>query len=286
MVRVSIPRRVRGKLNDSSPASGNAHPGTTEGSADTTGTPKNILVVDNDAAVVRALRFSLEQYGYLVTTAADGPSAIAFATSDVPDLIIMDIWLPVLDGLRACKEIRKTSGVPIIMLSDRDEEDVKVLAFELGADDCVAKPFSPSELLARVKARLRRSRLNEAPSRCEAIRSGGIVLDPARHALIVRGSDVALGPKQFSLLRLLMENGGRVMPRTTLLDKVWGYDFHGSHETISVHMRWLRKKIEIDPNRPQLLITVRSRGYMFSAGSPSSTNCRAYSELNPISSLR
>ena len=225
--------------------------------------PKRILVVDDESAILQTLRFNLERNGYAVATAGDGRTAIALAASERPDLIIMDIMLPVLDGIEACKEIRKTSGVPIIMLTARDQEIDKVLALELGADDYVTKPFSLHEFLARVKARLRRQPAGEGAARSDAISVADIVLDPSRQSLIVRGRTVPLAPKEFSLLHVLMENRGRVVTRQTLLDKVWGYDFEGEHQTISVHVRWLREKIELDPNNPQHIITVRSRGYMF-----------------------
>ena len=224
---------------------------------------KKILVVDDESAILQTLRFNLERNGYAVATAGDGRTAIALAATERPDLIIMDIMLPVLDGIEACKEIRKASGVPIIMLTARDQEIDKVLALELGADDYVTKPFSLHEFLARVKARLRRQPSGDPASRSEAIAVGDIVLDPSRQSLLVRGRQVALAPKEFSLLHVLMENRGRVVTRQTLLDKVWGYDFEGEHQTISVHVRWLREKVEIDPNNPQHIITVRSRGYMF-----------------------
>jgi len=224
---------------------------------------KKILIVDDESAILQTLRFNLERNGYAVATAGDGRTAIALAASDRPDLIIMDIMLPVLDGIEACKEIRKTSGVPIIMLNARDQEIDKVLALELGADDYVTKPFSLHEFLARVKARLRRRSGGDGTTHSDAIAVGDIVLDPSRQSLVVRGRTVALAPKEFSLLHVLMENRGRVVTRQTLLDKVWGYDFEGEHQTISVHVRWLREKIEVDPNNPQHIITVRSRGYMF-----------------------
>jgi DNA-binding response OmpR family regulator len=224
---------------------------------------KKILIVDDESAILQTLRFNLERNGYAVATAGDGRTAIALAASDRPDLIIMDIMLPVLDGIEACKEIRKTSGVPIIMLTARDQEIDKVLALELGADDYVTKPFSLHEFLARVKARLRRQGSSDGTLHSDAIAVGEIVLDPSRQSLMVRSRTVALAPKEFSLLHVLMENRGRVVTRQTLLDKVWGYDFEGEHQTISVHVRWLREKIEIDPNNPQHIITVRSRGYMF-----------------------
>jgi DNA-binding response OmpR family regulator len=224
---------------------------------------KKILIVDDESAILQTLRFNLERNGYAVATAGDGRAAVALAASERPDLIIMDIMLPVLDGIEACREIRKQSGVPIIMLTARDQEIDKVLALELGADDYVTKPFSLHEFLARVKARLRRQHAALDGGRTEAISASGIVLDPARQSLLVRERPVALAPKEFSLLQVLMENRGRVVTRQTLLDKVWGYDFEGEHQTISVHVRWLREKIEIDPNNPQHIVTVRSRGYMF-----------------------
>ncbi|MBV8726611.1 MAG: response regulator transcription factor [Candidatus Eremiobacteraeota bacterium] len=224
---------------------------------------KKILVVDDESAILQTLRFNLERSGYSVCTASDGRSAIATAAREQPDLIVLDIMLPVLDGIEACKEIRKTSSVPIIMLTAKDQEIDKVLALELGADDYVTKPFALHEFLARVKARLRRQQPGGLHAKDEAITVGEITLDPSRQQLTVRGQDVALAPKEFALLQVLMENNGRVVTRQTLLDKVWGYDFEGEQQTISVHIRWLREKIEVDSRNPRHIITVRSRGYMF-----------------------
>jgi DNA-binding response OmpR family regulator len=224
---------------------------------------KKILVVDDESAILQTLRFNLERNGYVVATAGDGRSAVALAASERPDLIVMDIMLPVLDGVEACREIRKTSGVPIIMLTAKDQEIDKVLALELGADDYVTKPFALHEFMARIRARLRRSGATPENVNGDAIEAADIVLEPSRQSLTVRGKHVALAPKEFSLLQVLMENRGRVVTRQTLLDKVWGYDFEGEHQTISVHVRWLREKIEIDPNKPRHIMTVRSRGYMF-----------------------
>ncbi len=223
---------------------------------------KKILLVDDEAAIVASLRYNLEKNGYLVTAAGDGRTAVALAASEEPDLVILDIMLPLLDGIEACKEIRKTSGVPIIMLTAKDQEFDKVLALELGADDYVTKPFSLGEIIARVKARLRRQDVDHE-QRDEAITIGDLTIDRSRQRLVVRGEVVALAPKEFRLLHLLMENRGRIVTRQMLLEKVWGYDFEGEHQTISVHVRWLREKIEVDPNNPRHIITVRSRGYMF-----------------------
>jgi two-component system, OmpR family, alkaline phosphatase synthesis response regulator PhoP len=223
---------------------------------------KRILLVDDEAAIVQSLRYNLEKNGYLVTAAGDGRSAVALAASESPDLVILDIMLPLLDGIEACKEIRKVSDVPIIMLTAKHQEVDKVLALELGADDYVTKPFSLGEIIARVKARRRRREVdNEA--RDESITIGEISIDRSRQRLVVRGEVIALAPKEFRLLYVLMENRGRIVTRQMLLEKVWGYDFEGEHQTISVHVRWLREKIEVDPNNPRHIITVRSRGYMF-----------------------
>jgi two-component system alkaline phosphatase synthesis response regulator PhoP len=222
---------------------------------------KKILVVDDESAILQTLRFNLERSGYTVIAAGDGRSAIAMAQREQPDLIVLDIMLPLLDGVEACKEIRKFSSVPIIMLTAKDQEIDKVLALELGADDYVTKPFALHEFLARVKVRLRRQ--NALPGHDGAIALGDVLLDPSRQQLTVRGKEIALAPKEFSLLRVLMENSGRVVTRQTLLDKVWGYDFEGEQQTISVHIRWLREKIEEDARTPRLILTVRSRGYMF-----------------------
>jgi two-component system alkaline phosphatase synthesis response regulator PhoP len=223
---------------------------------------KKILLVDDEATIVQSLRYNLERSGYAVTAAGDGRSAVALVASEQPDLVILDIMLPLLDGIEACKEIRKTSSVPIIMLTAKDQEFDKVLALELGADDYVTKPFSLGEIIARVKARLRRSEV-DSEQRDESITIGEITIDRSRQRLLVRGETVALAPKEFRLLHVLMENRGRIVTRQMLLEKVWGYDFEGEHQTISVHVRWLREKIEIDPNNPRHIITVRSRGYMF-----------------------
>jgi two-component system, OmpR family, alkaline phosphatase synthesis response regulator PhoP len=223
---------------------------------------KKILLVDDEATIVQSLRYNLERSGYAVTAAGDGRSAVALVASEQPDLVILDIMLPLLDGIEACKEIRKTSKVPIIMLTAKDQEFDKVLALELGADDYVTKPFSLGEIIARVKARLRRSEA-DSEHHDEAITVGEITIDRSRQRLVVRGEAVALAPKEFRLLHVLMENRGRIVTRQMLLEKVWGYDFEGEHQTISVHVRWLREKIEVDPNNPRHIITVRSRGYMF-----------------------
>jgi len=224
---------------------------------------KKILVVEDEPAMLQTIRYNLERSGYTVCTAGDGRVALDVFTREEPDLVILDVMLPVLDGIEVCKEIRRSSSVPIMMLTAKDQEIDKVLALELGADDYVVKPFALHEFLARVKARLRRPMPLVSHDHDRAIRLGEIVLDPSRQQLTVRGKEVQLAPKEFALLRVLMENSGRVVTRQTLLDKVWGYDFEGEQQTVSVHIRWLREKIELDSANPRHIITVRSRGYMF-----------------------
>jgi len=224
---------------------------------------KKILVVEDEPAMLQTIRYNLERSGYAVCVASDGRVGLEVFNREEPDLVILDVMLPGLDGIEVCKEIRKNSSVPIIMLTAKDQEIDKVLALELGADDYVTKPFALHEFLARVKARLRRPMPMVSQDHDRALRLGDIVLDPSRQQLLVRGDDVQLAPKEFALLRVLMENAGRVVTRQTLLDKVWGYDFEGEQQTVSVHVRWLREKIEQDSANPRHIITVRSRGYMF-----------------------
>jgi DNA-binding response OmpR family regulator len=223
--------------------------------------PPKILIVDDEMAIVQTLRFNLERNGYRVLTAGDGRMGVSLAMLEKPDLIVLDIMLPFLDGIEACKEIRKVSRVPIIMLTARDEEIDKVLALELGADDYMTKPFGLHEFMARVRALLRRV---TPPEIAEArIQVGEVVLDIAAQKVMVSGEEIPLAPKEFSLLQILMENRGRVVTRQVLLERVWGHDFDGDQQTISVHVRWLREKIEADANAPRYILTIRGRGYLF-----------------------
>jgi DNA-binding response OmpR family regulator len=228
-----------------------------------TGRSPRVLVVDDEVAILQTLRFNLERSGYEVFTAGDGRVAVSLTALEKPDLIILDIMLPVLDGIEACKEIRKLTSVPIIMLTAKDQEVDKVLALELGADDYMTKPFGLHEFLARVKARLRRRATEDVGE--EPITVGDVCLIPTRQALEVKGTEVPLAPKEFALLQLLMENRGRVVNRQTMLERIWGTDYDGDQQTINVHIRWLREKIEEDPNAPRYILTVRGRGYLFRA---------------------
>jgi DNA-binding response OmpR family regulator len=223
-----------------------------------------ILVVDDEVHILQTLRYNLEKNGYLVCTAGDGRQALSILEIEKPDLCVLDIMLPELDGTEVCREIRKRSNMPVLMLSAKDQEIDKVLLLEIGADDYITKPFSIYELLARVKAHLRRlGNAAKAAQDVTVLTGGDIELDVARQRVTKGGKVVELAPKEFSLLHVLLENRGRVVTRQTLLDRVWGYDFYGDQQTVNVHVRWLREKVEDDPNDPKHIITVRSRGYLF-----------------------
>ncbi|HLJ83294.1 MAG TPA: response regulator transcription factor [Candidatus Eremiobacteraceae bacterium] len=223
-----------------------------------------ILVVDDEVHILQTLRYNLEKNGYLVCTAGDGRQALSILEIEKPDLCVLDIMLPELDGTEVCREIRKRSNMPVLMLSAKDQEIDKVLLLEIGADDYITKPFSIYELLARVKAHLRRlGNAAKAAQDVTVLTGGDIELDVARQRVTKGGKVVELAPKEFSLLHVLLENRGRVVTRQTLLDRVWGYDFYGDQQTVNVHVRWLREKVEDDPNEPKHIITVRSRGYLF-----------------------
>ena len=223
-----------------------------------------ILIVDDEPQIRRLLTVTLEANGYNVLPAVTGQEGLVLAAQHRPSLIILDIGLPDLSGKDVLSRLREWSNVPVVILSVQSDEKGKVAALDAGADDYVTKPFALHEFLARVKARLRRQTSIHSGHE-EAIALGSIVLDPSRQQLTVRGKEVALAPKEFGLLRVLMENQGRVVTRQTLLDKVWGYDFEGEQQTVSVHIRWLREKIEEDSRTPRHILTVRSRGYMFKA---------------------
>lgn len=227
-----------------------------------------ILVVDDERHIVELVRFNLEKEGYRVITAQDGKEACYLASSEKPDLIILDVMLPEMDGFEVCQFIQRDSTiseVPIIMLTARTEELDKVLGLELGADDYMTKPFSPRELMARVKARLRRT-VKKPPERNDdngVIRIGGLVIDPLRFEVSLEGAELDLTPKEFELLRFLARSPGRVLTRDFLLENIWGYEYVGDTRTVDVHIRHLRQKIESDPANPQYIETVRGIGYKF-----------------------
>jgi two-component system OmpR family response regulator len=228
-----------------------------------------VLIVEDDKTLIDALKYNLSKEGYRVVTAIDGLQGLEVARTERPDLIILDIMLPRLDGLEVCRILRKEMITPILMLTAKVEEIDKVVGLELGADDYITKPFSLRELLARIRAMLRRAEMlkEEAGSKEEAMppamRIGKLKADFVRHEVSLGDFVLDLSPKEFELLVFLMRNRGRAFTRDYLLEKVWGYDYAGDTRTVDVHIRWLRRKIEANPSRPQYLLTVRGYGYKF-----------------------
>ena len=224
--------------------------------------PRTVLVVDDEQTLVAALKYNLERDGYRVVTAGDGEAAVNLARSERPDLLLLDLMLPVMDGLEVCRILRREMKLPILMLTAKGEEVDKVVGLELGADDYVTKPFGMRELMARVRALLRRR--DTADDGAEGrITSGDLVIDLKRHEISWRGQRLEIKPKEFDLLLFFVRNKGRAFTREQLLRDVWGYDFYGDSRTVDVHVRWLRQKIEEEPAKPARLITVRGTGYRF-----------------------
>ena len=225
-------------------------------------TKRKILVVDDDRKIVDLVRLYLERDGYRVFAAYDGLKALELTRQKRPDLIVLDLLLPEVDGLDVCRILQAECEVPIIMLTAKTTEDDKLIGLELGADDYVTKPFSPRELVARVRAVLRRAG-KQAPTGPSEMRFADLVIDRRCHEVWVRGEIVDLTPTEFKLLEVMAEDSGRAFNRLELLDRVFGYDFEGFERTIDVHVKNLRKKIELDPKRPIYVRTVYGVGYKF-----------------------
>jgi DNA-binding response OmpR family regulator len=229
---------------------------------------ETLLLVDDDATLRETLALNLRGAGYAVLTAADGVAALEQAQAQKPDLVILDLMLPELDGLTVCRSLRQSSDVPVLMLTARTGELDKIVGLESGADDYLTKPFSVGELLARIRALLRRA--GPRPTG-EELASGdpsagsepALVLNLMSRRASLGGQDLVLSPKEFSLLAELIRNRGAVLSRDLLLTRVWGYDFLGDSRTVDVHIRWLREKIEADPSDPRRIVTVRGIGYRF-----------------------
>ena len=218
-----------------------------------------ILIVEDDRTLLSVLEYNLTKEGYSVVTAVDGVEALEVARKDKPDFIILDIMLPKMSGFEVCRILRKEMTVPILMLTAKDEEIDKVVGLDLGADDYMTKPFSMRELLARIRAMLRRVEM-QVPT-TGTLKLGDIEIDISRHAITKGGNILNLTPKEFDLLAFLAKNKGLVFSRDQLLEKVWGYDYAGDTRTVDVHIRWLREKIEDNPAKPERLVTVRGVGY-------------------------
>ena len=222
---------------------------------------KKVLVVDDEPTLVATLKYNLEREGYTVLTAVDGESALSTARSEHPDLVLLDVMLPGLDGFEVCRILRRESGAPILMLTAKGDEVDMVVGLELGADDYVTKPFSMREVIARARALLRRAETPAAEP--QTLASGDLRVDLRARSAHRAGNPLALKPKEFELLTHFLRHRRRAFTREQLLQAIWGYDFAGDTRTVDVHIRWLRQKIEDEPGKPSRLITIRGTGYRF-----------------------
>ncbi len=235
--------------------------------------PEKILVVDDEISLQETVAYNLKKQGYDVQTTGDGTEALEMAREMQPDLIILDVMLPGLDGFEICRILRREMTTPVLMLTARDDEIDRVVGLEVGADDYMSKPFSMRELIARVKAMLRRVRLireeiseaeaGDGKPKQEVLEFGNLRIDITRREITVNGEVVAFKPKEYELLTFLAQHQGQVLSREFILERVWGWDFIGDSRTVDVHVRWLREKIEHDPANPRRIITVRGAGYRF-----------------------
>ena len=232
-----------------------------------TGTVR-ILVVEDDAAIGDAVALNLREEGFAVTVARRGDEGLRLAREESFQLLVLDLMLPGVSGQDICRALRQRSQVPVLMLTARSREVDKVVGLELGADDYLTKPFGMLELMARVKALLRRAATATTEPGGEVYTAGGVTMDVARHRVTRDGEVVALRPKQFELLRVLIANRGRVISRSRLLELVWGEDEYLDSGTLDVHIRWLRQQIEREPSRPCRILTVRGLGYQYSEEGP------------------
>ncbi len=224
---------------------------------------ERILIVEDELPMAQAIAYALKREGYQVRIASDGQEGLRLALTEKPDLVILDLMLPKLDGWEVCRTLRAKSKVPILILTARGEEHDKVLGLELGADDYVVKPFSMRELIARVRALLRRAKMAAVSEEPEVLQSGNLTLYVAEHRVELDGKELALAPREFALLKVLMLNKGRVLSREQLLELAWGQSEFIDQHTVDVHVHWLREKIEPDPKNPRRIVTVRGVGYKF-----------------------
>ena len=224
-----------------------------------------ILVVEDEPSFVEALQIGLGREGFRVEVATDGAEAVERFPLVKPDLVLLDLMLPRLSGIDVCRQIRQISNVPIIMVTAKSSEIDTVVGLEVGADDYVTKPYRLHELVARIRAQLRRISMDSAaePTGNPVLRIGEVVLDPDEHRVTVSGEAVSLPLKEFELLHLLLANAGRVLTRELLIDRVWGDDYVGDTKTLDVHVKRLRSKIEPDPARPERIVTIRGLGYRY-----------------------
>lgn len=224
---------------------------------------RRVLVVDDEANLRHTLGYALRQEGYEVLTAENGEDGLATFRSAKPELVILDVMLPRIDGFEVCRRIRRESDVPILMLTARDTELDKVVGLEIGADDYLAKPFSMRELVARVRAMLRRARHASESEATDVIALGGLQVDVPKHRVSADGVDIGLKPREFDLLAFLMTHPGQVFNRDQILERVWGFDYAGDARTVDTHVKTLREKLGDDADRPRWVETVRGVGYRF-----------------------
>ena len=223
----------------------------------------NILVVEDDKTLLEIIKYNLTKEGYTVSIAVDGIKALEVLRESRPNIILLDVMLPGLNGFEVCRIVRKESNIPIIFLSARAEEIDKVVGLEIGADDYITKPFSMRELIARVRANIRRQEIIPSGATEDVIKinSGNLEVDVARRSAVINSKKLDLTVKEFDLLVFLIRNRGIVFNRDQLLEKVWGYNFGGDTRTVDVHIRWLRQKIEVTPDEPKRILTIRGVGY-------------------------
>ena len=222
-----------------------------------------VLVVEDEAAFVEALSVGLQREGFRVQVARDGVEALEVFDVIRPDLVLLDVMLPRISGIDVCRELRKRSSVPIIMVTAKGSEIDTVVGLEVGADDYVTKPYRVRELVARMRAVMRRTEHREDDLTTDAMVVGDVALDPEKHEVRIRGELASLPLKEFELLHVLLANAGRVMTREQLIDRVWGSDYVGDTKTLDVHIKRLRAKVETDPSQPERIVTIRGLGYKF-----------------------
>jgi len=225
-----------------------------------------ILIVEDEDSFIDALTIGLAREGFRVQVARDGAQALELFDVVKPDLVLLDVMLPKVSGIDVCRELRRRSTVPIIMVTAKGSEIDTVVGLEVGADDYVTKPYRLRELVARMRAVLRRAPGEAAPvvsDLTEVLKVGDVTLDPSRHEVVIRGEDVSLPLKEFELLTILLENAGRVLSRDVLIDRVWGHDYVGDTKTLDVHVKRLRAKVEADPSSPTRIVTIRGLGYKY-----------------------
>jgi two-component system, OmpR family, response regulator RegX3 len=222
-----------------------------------------VLVVDDEESFSDALSYMLRKEGFEVSVAATGPTALTEFDRTGADIVLLDLMLPEMSGTEVCRQLRQRSNVPIVMVTARDSEIDKVVGLEIGADDYVTKPYSPRELVARIRAVLRRQTTEAIDASAPTLAAGPVRMDVERHVVTVDGSTVQLPLKEFELLELLLRNAGRVLTRGQLIDRVWGADYVGDTKTLDVHVKRLRSKVEPEPSTPRFIVTVRGLGYKF-----------------------